>query len=199
MAGAASLETSRLVCSCGARRLLDLLVSRFLPNMLLLEPFPRLAESSVTVAPVNGGEVDEGSCLICDDVLEGTFKREFFCCDFSGTAGPDSATFSFVDETEGPSIDGGCGVDSEVAIEEGILSKNKSALIIPGCFRSNWSGGIRKRDMYQVTRRWEGRWQRSLGEEPSEPVPYQPSHRSLGAARGLREAVSLSLHKLTVL
>jgi hypothetical protein len=95
--------------------------------MLLFDPRPRLAESSVTVAPVNGGEVDELSCLICDDVLDGTFSRDPFFAFFSGTAGPDCTTFSFVDEAEGSPVLGGCRADSDVAIEGGMSASHELA------------------------------------------------------------------------
>lgn len=80
--------------SFDARRLLDLLASRLVPRMLLLEPRPTLAASSVTVAPVKGGDADDGSCLVCDDLLDGTFSRELFGCVFSGTVGGERAVGS---------------------------------------------------------------------------------------------------------
>jgi hypothetical protein len=128
MAGAASLPVSRFLCSFLARRLLDLLTSLFLPKMLLFEPRPTLAESSVTVAPVKGGEVDEASCLVWDDVLDGTFRRESFFGAFSGTVGPDCVRFSLVDEAEGGPASDVCAADSEVAIDEGILSRKMSPI-----------------------------------------------------------------------
>lgn len=116
-----------------------------------------LAESSVTVAPVNGGEVDEESCLTCDDVLDGTLRSGPFFCAFSGTVGPDGAIFFFVVEAAGPPIDVVCRAGWEVAIEEGRLSgkdvneptfnpRSKSNMSVNGWdreVRTRWRGGRR--------------------------------------------------------
>lgn len=99
-----------------ARRLLELLAFRLEPRMLLFEPRPTLAESSVTVAPVSGGEADEDSCLVFEDLLDGTFKREFFCCGFSGTVGGDCATDSLLGEVDGPASDVGCSRGSTFVV-----------------------------------------------------------------------------------
>ena len=79
----------------------------------------------MTVAPVRGGDVDEGSSFLCDDVLDGTLKRDPFFCAFSGTAKADSATFSFVDEAEGPSLGDVWRAESEVVARGGDFSAHE--------------------------------------------------------------------------
>jgi hypothetical protein len=87
--------------------------------MLLFEPRPTLAASSVTVAPVNGGEADEDSCLVFDDLLDGTFRRELLGCGFSGTVGGDCAADSSFVEIEGPAsaVDGSAASTFGVGVE----------------------------------------------------------------------------------
>lgn len=122
IAGADALPTSRFLDCCAVRRLLDLLTSRFLRRKPRFEPRLTLAVSSVTVAPVNGGDVEEGSFLACEGVLEGTFNRGPVFCAFSDTAGPGVASLSFADGGDGTSVLDASGADSDVSVEEGRLS-----------------------------------------------------------------------------
>lgn len=105
--------------------------------MLLFEPRPRLAESSVTVAPVRGGEVDDWSGLTCEEVLDGTLNNEAFFCDFSGTAGAESATFSLADEVDDASIGVVCKAASEVVTAECTLSGEEVKIQAPAHDRTD--------------------------------------------------------------